>query len=522
MSQKIEDIREEVKIIEQHGKYLLERSRAIQSAEAYLLEQNDKFKKGLEGWFDAERIHIKSLSGKLFDEQEPVLQSHEGITNTIVALNGVITVKKNAEEELPNYIGLTLSAVLEYELANVESLKELLKVHDEMVKDINSTNNQISKLETSKNVKHEQIQDLKQRLEDKTICLNYFYKGFLYFTIPNIARSRASYSRRFFSGFICSQMSNSYSIFKACQEFFQQLQLPMQAVAEETCRMLDLLKIKPIAKLPYEEIDSHFVGGNHGLTSTSKDGGDSLSPIKSPSSGLSGSKSPIPLKSSNMFMSYDSDGFNGLFERGLAISQKKPLAKKTGETVSTPTTHLFTSSIAPLNAPGNKSASSLGSSGSSSPPPAASSPPPVSNEYQGNSNDPLAGFGGSSSSASSSSSAPPPAAKKSSTLTSNKGSSDTSLPRFVEPGEDDAGSSLMKEDSTRSAGSPLPEIGSGSKPGMNEKSKNILSSLLGDPSSSNERPVSGRVSPTPPAGAAAANQNDRLSAKKNASIWDDA
>lgn len=317
-------------------------------------------KKGLEGWYDAERIRVKNLGGKTFEDYEPVVCSNEAIINSIVGLTGVINVRRNTGEDVPNYIGLTLSALFEYELANIEALKELLKVHDEMVKDIESTNLKIAKLESSKAVKLDQLQEAKRSLEDKQACVAAFYKGFMYFTIPFISRQRASHARRFFSGFICSQMSNSYTLFKACQEYFTNLVLPVQQVAEETSRMLDLLKVKPIAKLPFDELDPGVV------TDLNSANNNAISP------------SSAKLKSRNIFMSYETDGLIGLFDRALQISKQKPTEKKPSVPVAPPTTHLFTSSIASINAP-NRSTSPLPAPKDSTPkevtpPPAAAEP----------------------------------------------------------------------------------------------------------------------------------------------------
>ncbi len=453
------------------AKYLLERVRAVQQAERNLQAANEQLKRGFEGWFDAERIHIKSLGGRIFDEHDPVLKQHELTTSSIVALNSVITVRRNAEEDVPNYTGLTLAALMEYEIANVESLKELLKIHDEMVKEIDSYNNKINKLESSRNAKMEQIQDAKRILDDKQSCLNAFYKGFIYFTIPFIARQRASYIRRFFSGQICSTMSNSYTVFKACQEFFKQLMLPAQQVAEETSRMLELLNVRPIAKLPYEDLEGQFLNENN-----------------SSNSPTSGGKSPTQLKSSNLFLSYESDGLNGLFERALSISQKKPLVKNTPAGTAALTTHLFTSSVAstPMSNPNATNTASTATNNTTT------AETPVAPATPAN-----------------------PLARRGSAVV--RTAEKESLPRFVESSDDVTPTSNHAGSSAFMSSVDEEEFDSTSKnavkpkqPELNEKSKNILSSLLGEPV-----PRERSVSPVN-------TNNSRASAPKGKNIWDDA
>lgn len=467
------------------AKFLLERSRAVQNAEKQMQAANEQLKRGLEGWFDAERIHVKSLGGRVFDEHDPVIKQSESLITSVVGFNGVVTARRNAENDAPAHIGLTLVALFEHELAKIESFKELFKVHDEMVKDIDSCSNKITKLENSKNAKFDQIQDLRRQLDDKQSCLNAFYKGFIYFTIPIMARQRAFYARRFFSGFIASQMSNAFTLFKASQEFFAHLILPIQQVAEETSRTLELLNVKPIAKLPYDEIDAIF--SNNGEQGAKQPSGES-SPVNSGSE-----KRLSTLKSSNIFMSYESDGLNGLFDRALVLSKKKPI-EKTQTNAAAITTHLFTSSIAPLNAPNNNNLPVP-------PPPAASS---SSSEPAVNS--------------AVSSQAPPsanPLARRGSAVTrSAEKEKETVLPRFVEGG--DTSNNRLESDFQE-----VPVTSSMSDLTLKEevytkpsdKSKNILDSLLGGGSSS---PADGSKSPV------ATKSENRTSTRRNQSIWDDA
>lgn len=177
----------------------------------------------------------------------------------------------------------------------VESCKELIKLHEEYQSIIDSLQNKIAKLETSTQSKaQEQLAENRKLLQERVMCLTMFYKGFLYFTIPLMARLRASNYRRFFACFLSTQISSSYQIYYACQEFFKSLMLSPLLACEETCRMFELLKLPPLVRLP-ESVD---------LPKTPT----------TPTSGAMYSK-PIAWYSSN-----DSYGLNGLFERAMNIS----------------------------------------------------------------------------------------------------------------------------------------------------------------------------------------------------------
>jgi hypothetical protein len=512
MTQRMEDIREEIKSIEGHARFLLERCRAVQNCERQLQNANEQLKRGLDNWFDAERIHVKSLGGRVFDEHDPVVKGNETMTSTITSFTQEVTSKRVTENDLPNYIGLTLIAFFESELTMVESFKELFKVHDEMARDIESSNNKITKMENQKNAKLEQLTDLRRILDDKQACLNAFYKGFIYFTIPYMARQRASYARRFFSGFICSELSNNYTIFKACQDYFHQLVLPIQEVSEETSRMLELLNVKPIAKLPYEEIEPIGLG--------TKSSDSQVSPV-------SGEKrlSVVP-KSTNLFMSYESDGLNGLFERAIVLSKKKPLEKTAAAPAPVTTTHLFTSSIAPLNAPGNNNppmnttttTSVLTGSNSNSNLAAATSEVNLNNDSGDHQHHHHAEAVHPPPSPAIAAAVPAsnPLARRGSAVKHN--TEKESLPRFMEPGDEVHDSHTSSSNFQEVSDENPPDIvvpttapiAPRGPPEQSEKSKNILDSLLGGggETSPSKSPQGGGGRASAPA--------------KRQNIWDDA
>ena len=127
-------------------------------------------------------------------------------------------------EHIPDHTGLTLAVMLEQELALVESLKELLRLHDEMVAGIEAITVKIAKTEASRSAnKFELVAEQRVTLEERQTSITAFYKGFIYFSLPTAARQRAATLRKFSSLMAASQLTTCYSIQVACSRFFAEI-----------------------------------------------------------------------------------------------------------------------------------------------------------------------------------------------------------------------------------------------------------------------------------------------------------
>lgn len=151
----------------------------------------------------------------------------------------------------PEYTGVTLATVLEQELALVESFKELLRVHEEILHSIDAVSAKLGRVEAGKAAnKQEQLAELRRNLEDKQTCLTAFYKGFVYFSLPAAARQRALTLRKLTAAVASSNLTGSFIMQKCCLEFFQSLALSPASAIAGTSRMLELLGMKPLEHLP--------------------------------------------------------------------------------------------------------------------------------------------------------------------------------------------------------------------------------------------------------------------------------
>lgn len=142
---------------------------------------------------------------------------------------------------------------LEQELTNIEALKEILKVHDEMLSSIESLSSRISKSE--KVAQAQVIFDLKNSLEEKRTNLHTFYKGLVLFSLPVFSRQRAATLRRLLGGLVSANIyTPSYPLRRSCAEFFQRLDMNPVVAAADTSRLLEQLSLRPLplSELPLE------------------------------------------------------------------------------------------------------------------------------------------------------------------------------------------------------------------------------------------------------------------------------
>lgn len=138
-----------------------------------------------------------------------------------VFIYGVLETQGALYAHYPDYTGLSLAGLLEQELSLVESLKELLRLHDEMVLGIEAVTNKIVKTEASRSAnKFEQVAEQRIILEERQASLTAFYKGFIYFTLPCSARQRAASLRKFSAFAAAAHLTSAYALQVACVQFF--------------------------------------------------------------------------------------------------------------------------------------------------------------------------------------------------------------------------------------------------------------------------------------------------------------
>lgn len=302
-------------------KFFLERVRTVQSLEMQLHNAHEQVKVGLHSWFDAERLHVKTFNGRIYNENEPVYPPSMSPLSTI---EGLLQMANRQAEQLNHngeYLSFTLLAILEFELGMVESFRELFKIHEEMVRGIEQLASKIQKAEASKSSNRaEVLQELKTNMDEKVACLNAFFKGFSFITLPLVARQRAMMFRRLLSAFSLSRYSSYYMMQDACLTFFASIQLNSEVVMDELFRILDTVDVKKCAR------------------------------VQLPTDERLNSSGPETMS----FLPVEFLGMNGLFDRGLALSRPEGSSTASSATGGI-ATHLFTQAVASTSLAANSS-----------------------------------------------------------------------------------------------------------------------------------------------------------------------
>lgn len=135
--------------------------------------------------------------------------------------------------------------ILEQEIAHLETLKDLLKQHDDLLGSIATLQNKIKNTSNP-----DSLHDLREIMQEKDSALSMFYSGFIYFTLPLMARQRAVNMRRLTGGYVAAQTAQSYRLYHACEDFFRSMSMTSTRLIEETNVMLSKLQIRPISTVP--------------------------------------------------------------------------------------------------------------------------------------------------------------------------------------------------------------------------------------------------------------------------------
>jgi hypothetical protein len=154
------------------------------------------------------------------------------------------------EEQVSECTGVALMVALEQELGNIESFRELVRVHDELLANIETLSNRQSKAEKAGQALA--IADIRRQLEEKRVQLHNFYKGLVLFSLPFYSRQRAATLRRLLAGLVCANhYAPSFSIRRSCVEFFSKLDMAASSAVLDTSRMLEQLFLRPLPAIEY-------------------------------------------------------------------------------------------------------------------------------------------------------------------------------------------------------------------------------------------------------------------------------
>ncbi|KAJ1434685.1 hypothetical protein B484DRAFT_417365 [Ochromonadaceae sp. CCMP2298] len=257
MPQRIEDVRMEMLQVEKFARPVLEKVRVLQASERAYCNANSALATALKQWVAVEGTAVKTLGGKTFDETEGVLfLPEEQPMHSVDRTADLLQTKAKLLDQFPTYTGICLAVMVGQELALVDALRDLLRTHDEMVAGIESVAGKIVKAEASRSVnKFEVVAEQRIVLEERQACLTAFYKGFIFFSLPTCARQRAASLRKFSSAHASANLTAAHALYGACLTFFTEMSLSPTSAVDSTCRMLELLRVTQLERLPEDDED---------------------------------------------------------------------------------------------------------------------------------------------------------------------------------------------------------------------------------------------------------------------------
>jgi len=246
MQQRLIELREEVLQIERQAHAVLEKLRAVESIKRSMQTATESLSVCLYGWADVESKHINSLNGKPFESSVSILDESSTVGAILTETSKMITMQSNVLDSAADREAVLVITAIEHELSRMESIRELLKVHDEMIHTIEGITSKLAKIEDRKASNNA---ELKLLLDEKQTCLAAFYKGLLHFTLPICSLMRSLAFKRAFAYLGAELLTSHSKISEESLNFFSALNINYSEIIQEGSHCLDLLSLKPFAVL---------------------------------------------------------------------------------------------------------------------------------------------------------------------------------------------------------------------------------------------------------------------------------
>lgn len=172
--------------------------------------------------------------------------------NSFLTSDIFLCYQDNASADLAEYHNILFSCFVEHETSRSEAFRECIKFHDDLLSSIDTLRVKVEKLETQQASKWDQLQEAKASLEGKLKSLNFFYKGFYFFSIPMNAKSRSENIHKMMSYVGASMLVTSHSLQSSSAAFLDRLAVNATQAISDTSHCLDVLALKPLGAGPEE------------------------------------------------------------------------------------------------------------------------------------------------------------------------------------------------------------------------------------------------------------------------------
>ena len=236
-------IKEEVVAMEKQSKAVLEATRSAQQAYSSMVQANTNMQSALAGWSGLEQDSVRALSGKYNGQQDPMVRDADGVALSLQRLSKFYSDQHGAICDFPDYAGALYTPAFEYEHNRCCAFLELFKYHDDLA---NFIDKQRSKVEKMDRTKLDKLTEANAILEEKKICLNAFYKGLLFFSVPLATRDRCHSLRRTAGYLGATSLVSSGLLQKGSLAMLRDMEINPGSAISNTSAVLEQLSVKTL------------------------------------------------------------------------------------------------------------------------------------------------------------------------------------------------------------------------------------------------------------------------------------
>jgi hypothetical protein len=237
---RIDEMKNETNTIEMNTKTAMNNARKLQDAERALQSAFTNFNDSVQAWSSAEVSSVKSLNGFPFDGHESIISTQLSTRFTINQYSDMDLARHVAKTSKANFVGIFLVSLLQFEITLVEAFREAFKFHDELTANHAGVGKKMEQAGAAPDKRHK-VEEYSAKLDELKIQMEQFYKGFVYFTLPSIARVRAGIHRETFTHKTATTLVESCVSHEASLTYFKEMGIsPMKWVDLCSSQLEDL------------------------------------------------------------------------------------------------------------------------------------------------------------------------------------------------------------------------------------------------------------------------------------------
>lgn len=237
-------VREEITVIEYYTKNTMEKYKNYQAAVKTHSKALEELSAELKKW-GSEEEYLEPLGGRAWNG---MATSVNPVDKPIKSVNGAATYYESVASLSSNgvaHVGIFEISILEHLVGLIDSMKELIKMHQTLVSEVETQKAKLSTLRAKKpDPKLEgQIMEVESRIKHGNFKLDSFCKSFFYFSLPLFVRRRTALLKRISVHLGSYALVNSVGLQTASRMLFKAIdQSSDSAINSASAKLAELSK----------------------------------------------------------------------------------------------------------------------------------------------------------------------------------------------------------------------------------------------------------------------------------------